>query len=252
LEATDLARTAVESGADLILVLGGDGTINEVVNGMAHSQVPLAVLPGGTANVTAMELGLSSNLERAAQRLGECKARRIALGRLSGPAGEQRYFLLMGGVGLDADIVLKVNSDLKARTGKFAYYVAGFRQFLSSVGQFEACLNGSKHRCGFVLASRVRNYGGDLEIASGASLLQDEFEVVAFEGKYSLRYAAYMTAVAVRSVQKLPGVHTYRTSRVELSGHAPIQLDGEYSGRSPAVLETVPDALTLLIPDSYR
>ncbi len=78
--ATELARDAVAAGADLILVLGGDGTINEVANGMIPSHVPLGVLPGGTANVLANELGLGNSLERAIERLGRCVERRIAVG----------------------------------------------------------------------------------------------------------------------------------------------------------------------------
>ena len=126
------------------------------------------MLPGGTANVLAMEITVGSKLERAAQRLAASKPRRIALGRMCSPQIGSRYFLLMGGVGLDATIVTKVSSTLKARAGKLAYWVAGFGEFFHTVGQFEVCVNGDRRKCGFVLASRERNYGGDLEIASGA------------------------------------------------------------------------------------
>jgi diacylglycerol kinase (ATP) len=103
-----------------------------------------------------------------------------------------------------------------------------------------------------VLVSRVRNYGGDMEIASGASLLSDDFEVVLFEGSNPLRYAAYMTAVTLGQVKSMPGVRTLRSQRVEFLGDAHLQIDGEYGGRLPATLEMVPDALTLLVPAGYR
>jgi YegS/Rv2252/BmrU family lipid kinase len=250
--AAELARHAIAGGADLILVLGGDGTINEAANGMIGSRVPLGILPGGTANVLANELGLGNKLERAVERLGQCVQRRIAVGKLCGNDGEARHFLLMGGAGLDATIVTKVNPRLKAASGKFAYWIAGFGQFFKTVGQFEAVVNGERLQCGFVLASRVRNYGGDLEIASGASLLSDDFEIVLFKGSNPLRYAAYMLVVALRKVQSLPGVHTRRAKRVEFSGLAHLQIDGEYGGRVPASFEMVPDALTLLLPAAYR
>src|SRR5580693_8216876 len=95
--ATLLARQAVEQGADLVLVLGGDGTINEVANGLAYSDVALGVLPAGTANVLAMELGLGSNLDRAAERLARSSPRRVALGRITCADGDSRYFLCMAG-----------------------------------------------------------------------------------------------------------------------------------------------------------
>ena len=250
--AAELAREAIAGGADLILVLGGDGTINEAANGMIHSRVPLGIVPGGTANVLANELGLGNRLERAVERLGQCVERRIGVGKLCGQGGEARHFLLMGGAGLDATIVTKVNPKLKAGYGKLAYWIAGFGQFFASVGQFDATVNGEKRRCGFVLASRVRNYGGDLEIASGASLLSDDFEVVLFKGSNPLRYAAYMLVVALRRVQSLPGVYTVRTKRVDFSGAAHLQIDGEYGGVLPASFEMVPDALTLLAPPAYR
>ena len=236
----------------MVLVLGGDGTVNEVVNGMAHSRVPLAVLPGGTANVLAMEVGLGSRLDRAVERLSKCVERRVALGRLFDGGIEPRYFLSMAGVGLDATIVRRVNPDLKARAGKLAYWLAGLAHLGRSVGQFEAGVNGGSRRCGFALVSRVRNYGGDMEIASGASLLSGDFEVVLFEGSNPLRYAGYMLAVGARRAQSMPGVHTFRTARVEFSGEAHVQIDGEYAGRAPASFEIAPDALTLLMPETYR
>jgi diacylglycerol kinase (ATP) len=235
----------------LILVLGGDGTINETANGMIGSKVPLGVLPGGTANVLSMELGLGSRLERAIDRLSRCKERRVSVGKMTQPGQAPRFFLMMAGAGLDAQIVCDLNSDLKAKTGKFAYWVAGFSQFAKRVGQLETRINGDTFSCGFTLASRVRNYGGDLELARGASLLRHEFETVMFEGSNPLRYAFYMLGVAVKQVQKMPGVHTVRSTKIELKGDAPIQIDGEYVGRSPATIEIVPEALTILVPESY-
>ena len=125
---------------------------------------------------------------------------------------------MMAGVGLDASIVAKVNPRWKAKTGKLAYWAAGFGEFFRPVGQFQVSVDGEQRRCGFVLVSRVRNYGGDMEIASGASLLSDDFEVVLFEGSNPLRYAAYMTAVTLRQAQSMPGVHTLRAKRIEFLG----------------------------------
>jgi diacylglycerol kinase (ATP) len=249
--ATELAAQAVREGADLILVLGGDGTINEVVNGMIGSDAHLGVLAGGTANVLAMELGLGSKLEPAIDRLSRCTPKRVSLGKISQPGQPARHFLMMAGVGFDAQVVCDLNPGLKSRTGKLAYWVAGFSQIVKRVGQLETRINGDTYPCGFTLASRVRNYGGDLELARGASLLSNEFETVMFEGSNPLRYAFYMLAVAVKQVQKMPGVHTVRSTRIELLGDAPIQIDGEYLGRSPATIEIVPDALTMLMPESY-
>ncbi len=250
--ATELARRAIAEGADLILVLGGDGTVNEVVNGIAFSPVPLGVLPAGTANVLAMELGLGSRLERAARRLCDCVERRIALGKLTRRGVEPRYFLLMAGVGLDATIVTCVDPALKAKTGKLAYWVAGLGQLPKPVKQFIARAGDADLRCGYMLASRVRNYCGDMEIARAASLLSNYFEVVTFEGSNPLRYLGYFLAVGARCVEALPGVQKFRASEIECLGEVPVQVDGEHAGSAPAKFEIVPNALTLLIPPNYR
>ena len=120
-----MARAQIAGGADLIVVAGGDGTINETAEGMIGSEVPLGVLPAGTANVLATEMKLGGNLERVARRLGELRPRRISLGYIACDGGKvSRHFLMMAGVGLDAHVVSQVNPALKARTGKFAYWVA--------------------------------------------------------------------------------------------------------------------------------
>jgi diacylglycerol kinase (ATP) len=242
-----LVQEAVCGGADLVLVLGGDGTVNEVVQGLAHSKVPLGVLPGGTANVLAMELGLGSRSETAARKLTSFEPRPVALGQITGPFGS-RYFLLMAGAGLDANIVYDVSAGLKNAAGKLAYWAAGSASFFRRVEQLEVRVDDRVHQCGFALVSRVRNYGGDLEIASGASLHDDDFEVVLFEGSNPLRYAWYMLNVALKRVQRVRGVRVLRAHRVEILTQTPVQIDGEYLGRQAVSIEIVPGALQLLLP----
>jgi YegS/Rv2252/BmrU family lipid kinase len=246
-EAGSLVQEAVRQGADLVLVLGGDGTVNEVVQGLAHSKVPLGVLPGGTANVLAMELGLGSHSETAARRLSAFESRRVALGRITGNFGS-RYFLLMAGAGLDANVVYEVSAGLKNAAGKLAYWAAGVSRFFKHVEQLQVRVDNQVHECGFALVSRVRNYGGDLEIASGASLHDDDFEVVLFEGSNPLRYAWYMLNVAAKRVQRLRGVKVLRAHQVEILTETPVQIDGEYLGRQTVSIEIVPGALQLLLP----
>lgn len=246
-EAGSLVREAIRQGADLVLVLGGDGTVNEVVQGLAHSPVPLGILPGGTANVLAMELGLGSGSEKAARKLAAFEPRPVALGRITGSFGS-RYFLLMAGAGLDANIVYEVSAGLKKATGKLAYWAAGLSRFIKTVEQLEVRVDQRTYPCGFALISRVRNYGGDLEIASGASLHDDHFEVVLFEGSNPLRYAWYMLNVAAKRVQRMSGVHVMQATHVEILTATPVQIDGEYLGRQAVSIEIVPGALQLLLP----
>ena len=176
--AGELARRAIKQGCDLILAAGGDGTINEAINGMAGSDVPFGALPAGTANVLANEVGLSNRPDRAAAELLEAVPTRIALGALDRPGFSRRHFVLMAGVGLDARIVYDLDLHLKWKLGKIAYWQGGFRQFGRPVAHFPIEVNGHKHIASFALITRVRNYGGDFQIAKRIKLTDGDFEIV--------------------------------------------------------------------------
>lgn len=255
--AAGIARDAVDNGADLILAAGGDGTINEIVNGMAGSKVPLGILPAGTANVLANELALGKTMERAAKSLLDCIPERVSLGLLATAFAESpRYFLLMAGAGLDAEIVYHLNMNIKDALGKVAYWVAGLSRFGRRLPEFTVETEGRSHRASFVLISRVRNYGGDLEIAPSISLLDEEFELVLFEGTTTLPYIKYFTGVLARRIRGMRGITILRTRKALLSGtdrgKVYVQVDGERAGVIPATIELVPNALTLLVPPSFR
>jgi diacylglycerol kinase (ATP) len=251
--AGDIARRHIESGAGLIVAAGGDGVINETAEGMIGSPVPLAILPGGTANVLATELKLGRNMALAAGRLGDWKPRRISVGRIACDGGRVcRHFLLMAGAGLDAHIVYHVNGALKSRTGKFAYWVAGWSLVGRRLPQIRVEAEGATYQCSFALISKVRNYGGDFEIAREVTLLDNQFEAILFEGRSSTPYIKYLAAVALRRLKGAKGVNVIRTANLTLTGPADdrvyLQIDGEFAGRLPAEVRIVEDALTLLLP----
>jgi diacylglycerol kinase (ATP) len=251
-----IAGEHIAAGAGLIVAAGGDGTINEVVEGMVHSRVPLAILPAGTANVLAMEMKLGNRLERVAERLEACRPHRIPVGRLTCDGGRvSRHFMLMAGIGLDAHIVYNVNGAIKARIGKLAYWVAGWSLLGKRLAHFTVESNGRRQECSFALITKVRNYGGDFEIARNVNLLDDEFEVVLLEGRSTLRYVKYFAGMALNRLTGMSGATVLRSDRVTLSNpddsRIYVQIDGEFAGHLPAEVRIVPDALTLLIPPEY-
>jgi diacylglycerol kinase family enzyme len=253
--AGDIARRHVESGAQLIVAAGGDGTINEVAEGMVHSAVPLAILPAGTANVLAMEMKIGNDLARVAGRLDEFRPRRISIGRVAFEGGQERHFLLMAGIGLDAHIVYNVSARLKSRVGKLAYWVAGWSLLGRRLGQIRLELDGQARQCSFALISKVRNYGGDFEIAPSVSLFDDRFEAVLFEGRSTLPYVKYFAGMMLNRLSGMGGVTIERAECVKLScsedQRVYVQIDGEYAGRLPAEISIVHDAVTLLVPPAY-
>ena len=257
--AGSIARACIDAGATLILAAGGDGTINEVVNGMAGSDVPLGILPAGTANVLAMETGIGSDLLRAVARFDTLEPRDVALGRLLLPGREPRFFLLMAGLGLDARIVRMVKPEVKRRWGKLSYWEGGFAQVGKRLPEFDIIIDGQTRRASFALFSRVRNYGGDLEIARHANLLADEFAVVLFEGPSSIRYLKYFSGVLLKTLHRMSGVHLLRARSIEFMpvAETPVemeidmQIDGEYAGLAPGRIEIAEERVRLLLPREY-
>jgi YegS/Rv2252/BmrU family lipid kinase len=254
------ARREIEAGCDLMIAAGGDGTINEVANGMLHSPVPLAILPGGTANVLAREMGVPLALEKAAAQIPKLRPMPTAMGRLQIPGSPPRLFLCMTGAGLDAQIVYHLNLNLKAALGKFAYYASGFRQVFRPLCEFEVCVDGERFDASFALISRVRNYGGDLEIARGASLLRGDFEIVLFRGTQSVGYLRYLAAVLVGRAHRVRGCTVLRGQSVVCRcpkalpvppDNIYVQVDGELAGKLPITAEIVPAALKLSMPPEY-
>jgi diacylglycerol kinase family enzyme len=250
--ATELARQCATQNIDRIYVAGGDGTLSEAANGLVGAQIPLVPLPGGTANCLAIELGIGTRIRRAAENAASYTAKRIPLGLCKLPDGRARYFLAMAGAGVDADIVRRVNPQLKRHLGKAAYWVAGFSNFFQVLPELRL-RNGSFSRAGtFALASRIRNYGGDLEIARRIRIDEPCFETVLFEGRFALGYSIYLFGVLARIHQSLPGVHVAKAREVQLEAvngrPVYLQLDGEQIGELPAQLEIVPDALLLAAP----
>lgn len=247
--ATALAREQVAAGRDLIIACGGDGTINEVVNGMAGSRVPLALLPAGTGNVLAKELGLPWDIWRAAEYIPAGEVRRIALGR----AGE-RYFICMAGVGVDANIVYRLSVKTKLSLGMLAYWIESFRQLLEyEFPLFSVRVEGQSFQAALLVVSRTKNYGGPVQLTRRADLFSDEFEVCLFQRRNRFLYLLYFLALQAGLLERFRDVRFLRTRRVEAQPgeqRIQVQVDGELAGALPMDFVIVPEALSLLVPRS--
>ena len=249
-----LVGSLVDEGAGLILIAGGDGTVNEALPGIAGSDVPIGILPFGTANVLANELRLGNDALRTARQLMECTPVPVALGRMSSDYGT-RLFICMAGAGLDARVTSLVNPALKRRIGKLSYYFHSFQQVGSRLPEFLVRAEGREYRTSFALISRVRNYGGDFEIARRANLLEDRFAVVLFSGESSFRYVAYFLGVITHTHEQLHGVTMIETASVQvepLEGQPlDLHVDGEYAGAGAAHFQIAGSQVRLLTPAPY-
>src|SRR5215217_2004986 len=169
--ATELAREAVADGVDVVVGCGGDGTLSEIVDGLVGTDVALGAIPGGTANLWAGEVGISSRPETAARQLVGAHRRRVDVGRVTVEDRTRKHFLLMAGLGLDAAIMGRVNKRLKKRIGKAAVAVAAARA-LPSFRAFpvELDLDGVRWegRVDQVVIGNTRRYGGFTKMTADA------------------------------------------------------------------------------------
>lgn len=245
--ATEIAREQIAAGHDLIIVCGGDGTVNEAVNGMAGSSVPLALLPSGTANVLAKELGLPWDPWRAAEYIPRGEVRRIALGR----AGS-RYFIAVGGAGADANLVYNAVRRGWPRLGILPFWLEAFRLLLTySFPEFTVEVNNESLPATLLVVSRTRNYAGPIQITRRADLFGNDFEVAVFPRRNPATYWLYFVAQLVDPLERFPEIQFFRSRCVRAfprQQHIRVQVDGELAGELPREFSIVPDALSLLVP----
>lgn len=250
-----IARDLVErEGVDTILVAGGDGTINEVMNGVVHTDVSLGVLPAGTANVLANEMRIGT-WKRALAALPQLRTVRVPVGKIESEAIGERYFLMMAGAGFDARMVQAVSPELKRSLGKFAYWLTGFSQIGRNLEQLVATVNGERYQASFCLASRVRNYGGDLAIAPTIHITENDLEVILFEGRFTTTYLIHLFSIVSGRMEMDSRIKVLRARRIDLApaGSDPVhvQVDGEHVGVLPTRVSVEPGALNLLVPPEY-
>jgi diacylglycerol kinase family enzyme len=259
--ATRIARQAVEQRRGMVIACGGDGTINEIINGLAGSQVPMALLPAGTANILAKELRIPWDIPHAARLIPGGTIRRIALGiafPMNGNASdamprEGRYFLSVGGAGPDGAIVNGVHKGLKDSAGVLAYWVEGFRQLFSyGFPEMRIRSGGKERKATILVAGRTVNYGGPFKITTGANLFEDSFEFLANSRRSRLAYLACLPAMWLGTLRDMEGIEAWKAAETicEPAGDEPVyaQIDGEPVGPLPLAFRIVRDALSIVTP----
>ena len=245
--ATEIAQQAAREGRQLVITCGGDGTLNEVVNGLANLQngVPLALLPGGTANILAKELDLQWDIPRAAKQLVGAELREIALG-LATPLEQpekKRFFLSVAGAGPDGMIVYSVDLGLKSRVGILAYWWQGVREVLRYTFPRFRVRTGDRQLEGtLVVVGRTKNYGGPFKITDQADLFEEQFEVLALTTQSGLRYLSYLPTLWMGNLRKEEDVHFWKADTLicePLDGNVRPQRDRLFQ---PALADKAPRA----------
>ena len=269
--AGDEAKRAIAADCDTIFACGGDGTINNIAQVLANSQIALGILPMGTANAVAHDLNLPLKIPAAAKAALQAVPKRIALGQITCPnlsgKNETRFFVLAAGIGVDAHLFYKLHTGTKQRLGMGAYYAKAWHMwFTYPMTRFRVAYNETGNSAlknanvTELLAVRIRNFGGIVrELAPGASLDRDDVRLILCHTSSRPSYLAYVTQCLLRQSWRVPGIELAYSTKASCdylpapnaSQSQPkiyVEADGELIGSLPAEITMVPDALTLLAP----
>ena len=247
--ATALSREAVGEGFNVVCAIGGDGTVNEVLNGLVGSDVPLAIIPTGTVNVLAMELGIPLDPPDAVRLLEAGNITSIDLG-----LANDRYFGLMAGVGMDAAVVASPHPTMKRAFKEAAFALQGVAHVIGSndprlrVVAEERTVEGY-----FVVFGNSPNYAGAFGITPLADMRDGLLDVCVLKDKSFFSTATFWSAALLSAHMKHPKVEYFRTEHATVtcldeSREVPVQVDGEAAGRLPLSCGIVPRALLVVVP----
>ena len=250
-DATRLAKEAVRKGPYAIMAAGGDGTINEVINGMVKSDVPLAILPLGTTNVLAKELGIPEEIYSALDTAVSKSAKTVSVGKIElepdTDSAHFRYFCLMAGIGFDGKAVHDVNKASKKKSGKTAYILSGIKNFLSySPNQLFYEIDGKEYTGYCSITGKASRYGGNFRITPDADLSSPVLYTCIFQGNKRSDLLRYVYRIITGKLMGERDIVYLKSTSVEVLGTAHVQIDGDYLGVTPAKITVVKDALKII------
>ncbi len=241
-----MARKIDRDSCDGLIIAGGDGSINEAVNGWHELSPPYGIIPIGTANVLALEIGLEIRADMVARVLRDGRTAALYPGLVNG-----RRFVQMAGIGIDAQVVEGVSTKLKKYIGKGAYIFEFIKKLSSTIPpEYEIILAGERHRAGAVVASNGRLYGGNFHIAPAASISRPEFQISLFKRRGRVAVLSYAMALARDRLPQADGIQTLAGTELEIIAPAgePIQADGDIVARIPARISVMTTPIDLMVP----
>lgn len=260
-DATRFAKEAVECGYSHTLVVGGDGTLREVAQGLAGSQVVLVTVPSGTANLLAHELHLDFHLDSLPKLLESGFVKKVDLGKVEGEfLGNQSspsYFVLMAGVGMDAVAVQGVNPYLKRWLGWGLYifsgfwHVAGHKPFRTTLHFLDPPLESITSKAWVIVVGNARAYGiQGIRVTTHAKMDDGWLDICLFESRTLWHFIGHFFKVLRGRHLKDESVRYWRakTIRIETEGEVPVQLDGDLFCKTPLTVSVLPRGLHILLP----
>ncbi len=244
-DATQAAREYANREFDVLIAFGGDGTLNEVVNGVALSRSSVGFIPAGTTNVFAKETGIPEEPEKAAELIVNGTSRQINLGCIN----NQRYFLLMAGIGFDAEAVCNIKKGLKKGLGKLAYILSGFEVFLKKrPSELTVTIDGeSVIRCYGAIICNASKYAGNFIVCPDASVFRPELQAFLIKKGDRLSTLKYVFGIITGKHLKYKDAAFIKGSHFKVQGHTRVQIDGDCFGNSPVEVSIRENAVKIIL-----
>lgn len=251
-DATTAAAKAAERRVPIVFVCGGDGTLNETVNGLVGSETAVSVIPSGTVNLWAREAGLLKKPSEAVRLAVDGVRRRVDLGR----AGS-RYFLSMAGFGIDAAVAHRVSHGAKGRVGAAAYALSAAKQAMTYRGSRVTLSLDDEERSAWALmivAGNTRKYAGLTQVTPDAIVDDGLLDVCVYEGRGRWDIVRLAALTLLRRHHGSKRVHYKRVRRLKIASEKPmpVQLDGEALADSPAEVSVAAGALWVMTPSGLK
>lgn len=239
-DATRLAQAAQNENYDVVIAMGGDGTINEIVNGLAHSTLPLAVIPLGTANVFSLEFNIPTHLKQACELIGKGNCQQIDLGK----AGS-KYFGCMAGIGFDAFVIKEADKKLKKKLGPLSYILISVLKFFNyPFLPIKITYDGSKTQKGyFLIIGNTKYYGGKFMATPHASPIDGFLDVCLFKNKNIFRVFCYLLQMKNGKIKKNNDVYYFKTKELTINEGHDTHIDAEYLCKTPITISIAPKAI---------
>lgn len=244
------AKQALVQGYDRIIAAGGDGTLNEVVNGVASTALPIAFLPLGTVNVFALEMRIPLDVARACAIAVEGTPRAINLGRIN-----DDYFLLMASSGWDAEAVAALRVGVKRRIGRLAYAVSAVEALaVRKPGRLEVVLPDGRRLGGYgLVVSNCHYYGGRYVVSPTASPFKEGLELCLLRRGSRLAHLQFALALLMKRPLREPLVTFLTVDTIDVAGSGnAVQVDGDDWGQLPVRIEAVPYQVAMVLPDQAQ
>jgi len=245
-DATNIARTE-SANFDIVVAAGGDGTINEVVNGI-DPNTPLAIIPMGTANIVAIEAGISNNSKAICAAINQGKTKRAYVSTIN-----NKKFILMAGIGYDAQVVTNINPKLKKIFGKLIFALEGFKQFFK-LKEFTITIktNNQTYNANWVLITNAKHYAGSHSITTSTNIFDEHLVCYIFPDLNKLNFLYYLFLILLfGDLSKSDKIITVRSTSFEITSSTatPVQCDGELFGQLPVLIKNNKECVNLLIPN---